>query len=143
MRDRELPDAVIPPEASGAWSADHIAQPPWCSERVGQQVPIGRDRVPRSADAARPGEVGDRKPLKDEPEGVTAGQGREVRIHAGDREVGEGGQRRRHGRRGGGGRGGGGRGVREGIGLLLVFVTAAAHSAARDTNGSVPIWTSS
>lgn len=81
MRDGEFPDAVISPEASGGGFPDDVLQLPRRFEGVGDDLLIRGDGVPRAADAARASEVGDRKLLEDEAEGVAASQGGEVRVH--------------------------------------------------------------
>lgn len=83
MRDGEFGEAVVPPEASGGRFSDDVLQLPRGFEGFCDDLLIGGHRVPGAADAAGASEVGDRKLLEDEAEGVAARQGREVRVHRG------------------------------------------------------------
>lgn len=119
MRDGEFGEAVVPPEASGGRFSDDVLQLPRGFEGFCDDLLIGGHRVPGAADTAGASEVGDRKLLEDEAEGVAARQGREVRVHRGYGGVGG---------EGGGvyALGGGGVGAQRVEDIVVVFSVAAA-----------------
>lgn len=81
MRDGEFSERIVSPEVSRRWLSDDMLQIPRGFEGSGDDLLIGGDRVPDSADAAGASKVGNRELLEDEAEGVAASQGREVRVH--------------------------------------------------------------
>ena len=81
MRNGELAQAIIPPEASGARISNNLLQFPWRLEGCGLDLPITGDGAPKPANASGTGQIGDRKLLEDDPESISASQAREVGIH--------------------------------------------------------------
>lgn len=78
MRNRELTKTVVLPEASVEGISDDAVQLPGSSKGSGEDLLVGGDGVPNSADAAGSSQVRNRQLLEDEPEDVAAGEGREV-----------------------------------------------------------------
>jgi hypothetical protein len=84
MRNGELADPTVPPEAPGDRLSDDVLQLPRRLEGNGDELVVGGDGVPEPAHAARPSDVGDRKLLEDEAEGVAARERPELGVHRGD-----------------------------------------------------------
>ncbi|KAM1454396.1 hypothetical protein PS2_003884 [Malus domestica] len=82
-------NGILDGEAGDGVLADNLI--PRNFEGFGDDLLIGGEGAPDSADAAGASEVGNRELLEDEAEGVAASQGREVRVHRGYRGGGVGG----------------------------------------------------
>lgn len=103
MRDSELPNSIISPEAFRAGLPHHFQKLPRSHECLNYHLVIRSDGVPGLANAAGTCQVCERELLEDESESVDVHQSREMGIHWGDgdgRCIREGGGVRRGRKRG-------------------------------------------
>jgi hypothetical protein len=84
MRNGELADPAVPPEAPRDRLSDDVLQLPGRLEGNGDELVVGGDGVPELAHAARPSDIGDGKLLEDEAERVTARERPRLGVHGGD-----------------------------------------------------------
>jgi hypothetical protein len=70
VRERESPKVGGPPEGPRRRLPDDAPHAPWRAERRLEHGAVGRDRVPRAADAGRPREVRGRQPLQERAQQV-------------------------------------------------------------------------
>jgi hypothetical protein len=70
VRERESPEVGGAPEGTRLRLPDDAPHAPWRTERRLEHGAVGRDRVPRPADAGRPREVRRRQPLQERAQQV-------------------------------------------------------------------------